>query len=260
MNKVFINICVFAFGTVIGSFLNVCIHRMPLNQSIVFPSSHCPKCNKSLRWYHNIPVISYIILSGRCAFCREKISARYPAVELLTATLLTVLFTAFGPGTKFIIYSVFASALVVATFIDIAINEIPDEISVGGLVLGLAASALFPSLFNTDSRLAGFAASLSGAAVGGGLIFAMGAIGKIVFKKEAMGFGDVKLMAMIGSVVGWKLALFTFFLAPLFGASVGLVLKIKDGRETIAYGPYLSLASVIAVLYGDRLLGMMFYY
>jgi leader peptidase (prepilin peptidase) / N-methyltransferase len=254
-------IFVFTIGAIVGSFLNVCIHRMPANKSIISPPSHCPKCSKKLYWYDNIPVLSYIVLLGRCRFCRERISMRYPVVELITASVMVSLFTAFGaPGSvKFYIYAAFACALIVATFIDIDINEIPDSISVGGLATALALSAIFPALFDTDFRIVSLTRSLVGALIGGITIYSMGIFGKILFKKEAMGGGDVKLMAMIGAILGWKLALFTFFIAPVFGAAVGVFMKIRDGRETIAYGPYLSLAAMIAVFFGNNILRLLFY-
>jgi leader peptidase (prepilin peptidase)/N-methyltransferase len=260
MEDIPVKIFVFAIGAIVGSFLNVCIHRMPSNKSIISPSSHCPKCGKSLYWYDNIPVLSYIVLLGRCRFCREKISVLYPSIELLTAFVIVSLFTVFGAASsvKFYVYSVFASALIVATFIDLHINEIPDSISLGGLVFALALSAIFPALFDTDLRIVGFTRSVTGALAGGTTIYAMGAFGKMVFKKEAMGGGDVKLMAMIGAVLGWKLALFTFFVAPVFGAVVGVIMKIRDGRETIAYGPYLSLAAMVALFFGNDILRALF--
>ena len=248
---------VFIIGSMIGSFLNVCIHRIPVGESVLFPPSHCPKCSKRIKWYDNIPILSYIVLMGRCAHCRRRIPIRYLLVEVLTATLILSLYLVFGISAKFFVYSAFTSALVVATFIDFAISEIPDSVSLGGLAAGIIISPIFPELFNTVSRMDAFMDSITGALAGGLTIYAMGVIGKLIFKKEAMGGGDVKLMAMIGAFLGWKLALFTFFIAPIFGASVGLFMKIRDGRETIAYGPYLSLAAVISIFFSKYLLGLL---
>ena len=250
---------VFVIGAMIGSFLNVCIYRMPRNESIVYPSSHCPYCKKAIRWYNNIPILSYIRLLGRCASCGEKISIRYPMVEIITASLLACMYVIFGISTKFFAYSALASALVVVTFIDIDINEIPDSISLGGLVAGLALSVIAPSVLNCDTRVAGFANSLLGALAGGGAIYAMGVFGRVVFRKEAMGGGDVKLMAMIGSFVGWKLALLSFFIAPLLGAGAGIFVKIKQKKDTMAYGPYLSMAALAAIFFGNAILRVLFY-
>lgn len=250
---------VFAMGAIIGSFLNVCIYRMPRNKSIVFPSSHCPHCEKDLYWYDNIPILSYLVLFGKCSFCRRKISVRYPIVEILTATLIVVLFIKFGINVKFFVYSTFVCGLIVATYIDMEFREIPDSISLGGLILGLILAPIFPALFDTTVRHVSFIQSFSGALVGGGAIYAMGTFGKVLFKKEAMGGGDVKLMAMVGSVLGWKLVLLSFFIAPVFGAGVGLFMKMRSGDETIAYGPFLSLAAVTAIFYGEGILRFLFY-
>lgn len=250
---------VFVMGAIIGSFLNVCIYRMPRNQSIVFPASHCPHCKKDLYWYDNIPILSYIVLFGKCNFCRKKISLRYPVVELLTASLITALYLKFGVTAQFFVYSAFVCGLIVATFIDMEFREIPDSVSLGGLVAGLVLAPLFPALFDTAIRHVGFIRSLAGALVGGGTIYALGVFGKLLFKKEAMGGGDVKLMAMIGSILGWKFALLSFFIAPLFGAGVGLYMKLRTGDETIAYGPFLSLAAVITIFFGETILRFFFY-
>ena len=251
-----IQIFVFMFGAIVGSFLNVCIYRLPKNQSIVFPASHCTTCNRGLFWHDNIPILSYMSLRGRCRFCSAKISPRYIIVEFLTATLFLLLYIVFGFSVKFFAYAAFTAGLTISTFVDFEIQEIPDQISIGGAVLGLALAIAFPVMFDTVSRFQSFSNSLLGLLAGGGSIYAMGVLGKMVFKKEAMGGGDVKLMAMIGAFLGWKLVIFTFFVAPLFGAVVGIILKLKDGREIIPYGPYLSLAAMIAILFGNKILGM----
>lgn len=256
MNYCLDRIFVFMAGTIIGSFLNVCIYRMPRKESVVFPASHCPHCKKGLRWQDNIPILSYVMLRGRCGFCKGKISIRYPVVEIIAASLIVSLYIAFGMSAKFFAYSALTSALIVVTFIDIDFQEIPDSISLGGLAVGLALSVMVPAIFDTHLRGVSFMNSSLGALAGGGAIYAMGIFGKLIFKKESMGGGDVKLMAMVGSFLGWKLALLSFFIAPVFGAGVGIILKIKEGRETIAYGPYLSLAAMAAIFYGNALLGL----
>ena len=253
------SITVFLFGTVVGSFLNVCIYRLPKRESVVLPPSHCPKCGKNIRWYDNIPLVSYVVLMGKCRACKGKIGYRYPLVEILTAILITSLYAAFGINAKFFAYSILTCGLIVATFVDFDIQEIPDEISLGGLAIGIIFSFAFPHIFGTASRVNGLAASLLGVLAGGGAIYLMGFFGEIVFKKEAMGGGDVKLMAMIGSILGWKLAIFTFFAAPVFGSIVGIALKIKDGREIMPYGPFLSMAAVVSIFWGERILGALFY-
>lgn len=249
---------VFAIGAIIGSFLNVCIYRLPKKESIIFPPSYCPRCKKKILWYDNIPILSYLTLMGRCGSCRKRISPRYLLVEALTATAILFLYMAFGIQEKFFIYAVLVSALIVAAFIDIRTGEIPDEISLGGTVFGLAVSFAFPALFDTVSRFNALKISAIGAIAGGGAILAMAIFGKLLFRKEAMGGGDVKLMAFIGSILGWELTLLAFFIAPFFGALAGIPLKLAKGRETIPYGPYLSLGAMIAIFYGHAILRILF--
>ena len=249
---------VFVIGAIIGSFLNVCIHRLPKKQSIVYPPSYCPHCRKNLLWYDNIPILSYIVLMGRCGFCRKRISPRYLAVEVLTAMMFFILYMVFGIQEKFFIYAALVAALIVVTFIDFRTGEIPDEITLGGLVVGLLLSFAFPAIFDTASRLTALKSSAIGVVAGGGAIFAMAIFGQLLFKKEAMGGGDVKLMAFVGSILGWQLALLTFFIAPFFGAIVGIPLRMAKGRETIPYGPYLSLGVVVAIFYGHNILRFLF--
>jgi len=245
-----VNLLIFIIGSIVGSFLNVCIHRLPKKESVVTPRSHCPHCKKNIAWYDNIPLLSYALLRGKCRFCKGKISFRYFLVELITAALFLALFLSFGFSIKFFAYSMLAAGLIIATFVDFEIQEIPDEVTLWGIVLGLIISFVF-------LRWRGLVDSGLGVLIGGVGIYLMGFLGELVFKKEAMGGGDVKLLAMIGAFLGWKLALFTFFAAPLFGAIVGVILKIKDGRETIPYGPYLSLAAVVAMFFGDKILGFL---
>lgn len=250
---------VFLVGAIIGSFLNVCIYRLPKNESIILPSSHCPNCKKNIPWYDNIPILSYLVLKGKCRFCKTKIHFRYFLVEVLTALLMLSLFIAFGLTSKFFAYSILVCGLIIATFVDFEIQEIPDQISIGGLIIGIVLSYAIPSIFDEYLRPHGLLDSFLGVLAGGSSIYLMGFLGELVFKKEAMGGGDVKFMAMIGSFLGWKLVIFTFFLAPLFGAVVGIILKIKDGRNIIPYGPYLSLAALVSIFFGERILQFLFY-
>jgi leader peptidase (prepilin peptidase)/N-methyltransferase len=151
------------------------------------------------------------------------------------------------------------SGLIIATFVDFEIQEIPDEVSIGGMVVGLILAIAFPSIMNETARLNSFLNSFSGALIGGGMIYIMGMLGEFAFKREAMGGGDVKLLAMIGAFIGWKLVMLTFFLAPVFGSVVGIILKIKHGKDIIPYGPYLSLAAVCSIFFGERILHLLFY-
>jgi len=247
-------VIVAVFGLILGSFLNVCIHRLPKDESIVAPGSHCPKCNRSIPWYDNIPVLSYLLLLGRCRFCREKIPVKYPVVEVLTAAIVTALFLKFGLHPKFFSYALMSAGLIVVTFIDFEHGVIPDMITMGGIVAGLILAVVFPSVVGQANILGALLNSGGGALVGGISIFLIGLLGKAMFKKEAMGEGDIWLLAMIGSFLGFKMTVLAFFIAPFFGAIVGIILKIKDGRETIPYGPYLSLAALVSIFFAEKML------
>jgi leader peptidase (prepilin peptidase)/N-methyltransferase len=254
-----IYVFIFLIGSIIGSFLNVCIYRLPKGRSVIVPGSHCPNCGAKIHWFDNVPILSYIFLGGRARCCKAKISFRYFIVEVLTASAFLILFLSFGLTAKFFAYLIIVSGLIVATFVDFEIQEIPDEVSIGGLAAGLILSAAFPSILNESSRLSSFLNSFLGALAGGVTIYAMGILGEFAFKKEAMGGGDVKLLAMIGSFLGWRLALLTFFVAPMFGSVVGIILKIRDGKDVIPYGPYLSMAAVFSMFFGERILQFLFY-
>lgn len=261
-------IFVFIFGSIIGSFLNVCIHRMPLGESIVWPRSHCPKCKKRIPWYDNVPFLSYAFLRGRCRFCKEAISLRYIIVELLTALSMVALFIRYGLSYDFFVYIVFVSGLIIATFVDIQHRIIPDEISVGGLILGFILSAirgfnLSPFAFNPKPIIG----SLLGIIIGGGIIYATGFIFDLVYFKllkkppiqgetESMGGGDVKLLAMIGAFLGWQQALLTFFLAPFFGAVIGIGNLLIKKDHTIPYGPFLAFAAILSMFYFDKIISL----
>ena len=255
-----LGIFIFIIGSLIGSFLNVCIYRLPRQESIVFPSSHCVNCNHAIYWYDNIPFLSYLVLGGKCRFCARSISSRYFIVEFLTAALLLIFYVFFGITTKFFIMSLVTGALIVSTFIDFEHQLIPDVITITGIFVGLLASFLFPSILGEVKPLGAILNSLIGVIVGGGSIYLIGVLGKLAFKKEAMGGGDVKLMAMIGAFVGWKLVLLIFFLAPFFGTVAGVIIKIKEKKDIIPYGPYISIATIIVILWGERILNYLLFY
>jgi leader peptidase (prepilin peptidase)/N-methyltransferase len=259
-------IIVFLFGSLVGSFLNVCIHRMPLEESIVRPRSHCPKCKKTIVWRDNIPFLSYILLKGRCRYCKEKISLRYFLVELITAVMFVLFYLRFGLSFNFFFYIIFSCGLIVATFVDIQHRIIPDEISVGGTIVGLLLSTIrginfSPFSFNFKPALG----SLIGILAGGGIIYLTGYLFDLVYFKllkkppiqgetESMGGGDVKLMAMIGAFLGWDRALVTFFLAPFLGIIIGVYNLVTKKDHTIPYGPFLSLAALLAIFWADKII------
>lgn len=178
---------------------------------------------------------------------------------MLTAVLFVFLFNHFGLTVFFWTYAALCSSLIVVSFIDIDIQEIPDEIDLSGIVIGLILSGLFPQLQQTLSLELALLRSFLGIVAGGGAIYVTGLIGNAIFRKESMGGGDVKLMAMIGAFIGWKLVLLTFFIAPFFGAAVGIVLKIKSGKSLIPYGPFLSLAAFLAIVWGEKIIAYLVY-
>ncbi|MFA5092578.1 MAG: prepilin peptidase [Candidatus Omnitrophota bacterium] len=259
-------IMVFIFGSIVGSFLNVCIHRMPKSESVVWPRSHCPKCQKRIPGYDNIPFISFILLGGKCRFCKERISLRYPLVELLTALLTVALFNHFGLSYSFFLAMVMLWGLIIATFIDISHRIIPDEVSVGGMILGF----IMVSITGFTLKPFGFSFlpmkfSFLGIIVGGGIIYLTGVIFDLVYFKllkkpaiggetESMGGGDVKLLAMIGAFMGWKMAILTFFLAPFLGIVVGVVNLVYKKDHTIPYGPFLSIAALVSLFWGNKII------
>jgi leader peptidase (prepilin peptidase)/N-methyltransferase len=222
--------------------------------------SFCPSCQKQILWYDNIPFLGYLFLGGKCRFCKQKIPFRYFLVEFITAALLVVVYHFFGLSAEFFVYGALTCALIVATFIDFDFYIIPDEITLGGMLVGIVASAFFPQLHGQSTAIASLVQSGLGILAGGASIYLIGRFGEIIFKKESMGGGDVKFLAMIGSVLGWKMALLIFFLAPFFGAGVGIMAKLTKGADVIPYGPYLSLATFIAILWGNNILRFFFFY
>jgi len=247
-------IFLFIAGAMTGSFLNVCIVRLPLEKSIVFPGSHCVACRTPIQWYDNIPLISWLVLGGRCRACKIRISFRYWLVELLTGITFFLFYRYYGIQPVLWPYLVMVSGFIVATFVDFEYRIIPDEVSIGGMIAGLVFSLIIPQLHGTHSPFLGVGWSLLGILVGGGSIYLMGVIGDFVFKKETMGGGDVKLMGMVGAFMGWKLALLTFFLAPFFGAGFGIVEKIRTKDSTIAYGPFLIMGALASLFWGDKII------
>ena len=253
----------FICGLMVGSFLNVCIWRLPAEEQIVKGRSHCRSCQHLIPWYDNVPMMSFLLLRGKCRFCGARISWSYPAVELATGILFAGLLYRFGATAVTAFYAVFAAALIVATVIDAREMIIPDEITKPGLGVGLIFSFLVPALHGTASRWEGLWAGALGAFVGWGIVFLMAAAGKRLFRKklrsigeeDAMGGGDLKLMAMVGAFIGWpKVLLVNLFLAPLVGSVVGLALRLREGRDLMPYGPFLALGTLVAIFWGDPMI------
>lgn len=251
---------VFLFGLCVGSFLNVCIYRMGREESVVRPRSHCPHCRKNIAWYDNIPLVSFIALGGRCRLCGKKISFRYFFIEVLTGIIFLAIYQRFYVTYYTLAYLIFICGLIVATFVDFDFRIIPDEISVGGIAVGLILSFLFPGLHCAPTHVLGLWQSFLGVLVGGGVLWILGCVGDFIFKKESMGGGDIKLLAMVGAFLGWKIALLTLPLASLFGAVVGVIIKIRTKESLIAFGPYLALAAFINIFWADKILTTFFLY
>lgn len=237
------------FGAIVGSFLNVCIHRVPLGVSIVYPPSSCPNCSNPIPFYLNVPIISYVLLRGRCSSCGEPFSARYPVVEALTALVALFTFLRFGPTAEAAVYFVFLSALIVITFIDLDLKIIPDVISLPGIVAGLIVSFFLPYPGALDSFI--------GAAAGGGVLFAVAWGYYMATGQEGMGGGDIKLLAMIGAFLGWKGVILTLLLGSLAGAVIGSVLMLalgKGSRYAVPFGPFLAFGAAVHLFFGESII------
>ena len=240
---------VFIFGLAVGSFLNVCIYRLPLKKSIIFPASHCPKCGNKIRTYDNIPILSYILLRGKCRFCKEQISIIYPAVELLSGLIFLSLYLWHGLSWEFASKLFLFTSLMVIFFIDLKHQLIPDVITLPGIAAGL--------IFSLLSKSPSFLDSLIGIISGGGLFYLVALAGDKIFKKESMGGGDIKLAAMLGAFLGWQKILLVFFLASFLGALAGIIFlilspKLRENR-LIPFGPFLAIATAICIFFGNRL-------
>jgi leader peptidase (prepilin peptidase)/N-methyltransferase len=239
----------FVFGAVVGSFLNVCIYRLPRGESIVFPASHCPTCGKGIRPYDNIPIVSYLFLRGRCRFCGARISSQYPVVELINALLTMFLFIKCGFSLTFLFLFIFCSALVVITFVDLEHRIIPDVISLPGIVLGFISSFFLNWLSWQDS--------LIGIIAGGGSLFIVATVYQLITKKEGMGGGDIKLLAMMGAFLGWMAVPFIVFASSLVGSVIGVTIMLaqkKDSKLAIPFGPFLAFGAILYVFYGKQLI------
>jgi leader peptidase (prepilin peptidase)/N-methyltransferase len=234
-----------AMGLIIGSFLNVCIHRLPLGESIVWPPSRCPHCRMVLKPYDNIPVVSYAILRGRCRGCGSPISAQYPVVELVTASMFLASYLLYPPALM-VQRIVFACALIVLFFIDLEHHRLPNEITLPGMVVGFVCSFFMPP---------GWVSSLVGILLGGGVLWLLATLWWLIRHEEGMGFGDVKMLAMIGAFLGWRLVLVTLFVSTILGSviGVGIVVAKKGNMKTaLPFGCFLAIGAILASAVGDR--------
>jgi leader peptidase (prepilin peptidase)/N-methyltransferase len=236
-------------GLIVGSFLNVCIHRLPKGESVIRPGSRCTACGRSIRWYDNIPVISFLLLGGRCRGCGGRISWRYPAVEALTCVLFLLTMLRFGLGVRTIFLLAFLCGLVVVTFIDLDHEIIPHAVTLPGIPLGLIASLITRDPSPRDAA--------AGALVGAGLVYLVAVYAEVAFQRESMGGGDINLLAMIGAFLGWRQVLLSFFLAVGAGACLSLLLiatGVLSRKDRIPFGPFLALGAVVALFGGDGLI------
>ncbi len=262
------------FGAVVGSFLNVCIHRLPRTYlSIAWPGSHCPQCGTFLHWYDNIPIFSWITLGGACRYCKGRISGRYVFVEALTSVLfvLAAYWIILTPVKSFhaflgwerwfalVVAWYLIANMIIITFIDMAYRIIPDSLNYTGIMLAPFVSVICP-LFHPEipvienPHLAGLLSSILGIIVGGGILYVVGVIGKIIFRKEAMGLGDVKMMAMVGGFLGWKNAILIFLFACIIGTVFGIISLIITKDRYTPFGPHLAIGTLAVLMWHDELL------
>lgn len=250
-----ISILLFSFvlGAVIGSFLNVCIYRIPAGESIVTPRSRCQSCKKQIVWYHNIPIVSWLLLRGQCAYCGARVSVRYALVELLTGIMFAFTLWHFGPYPHLPLIWVFCSALIAITFIDLDHQIIPDVISLPGIAFGFVCSFLVPWGSWTDSLL--------GIVIGYGSLYVVAIGYHLLTGKDGMGGGDLKLLAMIGAFLGWKAVLPVIFFSSLVGSLVGVPMAIIGGKGRgmmLPFGPFLAGGGLVFFFWGPQIIQFYF--
>ena len=249
----FLNLFAFVFGAVVGSFLNVCIFRLPAEASIVKPRSQCPYCHHPIRNRDNIPVISFIVLRGKCRDCGGKISWRYPLVELITAVLALLLFLKFGLTLNFLIFFIFTAVLIVITFIDLDHQIIPDILTLPGIPIFCLAAIFLLKIPWLEALL--------GLLIGGGIFFTIAFVYELISKREGMGGGDIKLLAMIGGFFGWKSLIFVLLFSSFSGAIIGItamLIKKQDMKYAVPFGPFLAAAAVAYLFWGDAFMRLLF--
>jgi len=272
--EIFGYIFIFLFGAAVGSFLNVVIHRVPNEESIIFPNSACPNCGNPIKPYDNIPILSWLVLRGKCRNCKNPISSRYPAVELLTALLFVLVFWQIGFNVFLPVCLIFVTTIVALIFIDAENMILPDVINFPLLFFALLVRLIYPIFFSAEyfsdlkifplNQLADYPVwlvSLIGAVLGGlmggGSLWLVGEIWKRLRGVDAMGFGDVKMMFAVGALLGWRLTLLSIFLGAFSGAVIGVFLiarqKDKDLQTQIPFGIFLGIGSIIAILFGEQL-------
>lgn len=237
------------FGALIGSFLNVCIYRLPRHESVAWPGSHCPACNGAIAWYDNVPLVSYLVLKGRCRHCAVRIPLRYPIIEALNALGYVSVLWFFGLEWSTVVYGALYSALLVAAGTDLSHKIIPNAVTFPGIAVGLLSAATVLPL--------GLVNGLIGLLVGGGILWLLAWASPYLFGKEGMGGGDIKLLAMIGAFLGWKPALMTIMVGSLLGSVVGISLiaaGLIKRQDYIPFGPFLVCGALVALFFGQSIL------
>ena len=238
----------FVFGAIFGSFLNVLIYRVPRGESVVSPPSACPACGTRIRFWDNVPLLSYVILRGRCRDCGARISPRYFVVELAAALIPLLFYLRFGLGRELAVYWPLSCVLLFLTFVDLDHRILPDKVTLPGIAVGLIVAPLV--------GLTTFPESLIGVVAGGGALYLIALAGSAVFGKESMGGGDIKLAAMLGAFLGWQGVIVFLFVAFFVGAVVGvavLAARRSEGDHTIPFGPFIALGAFVAMLWGDAI-------
>src|SRR5438094_2523284 len=247
----------FALGAIVGSFLNVVIHRYPREESIVFPASHCPHCLKPIRWFDNVPVLSFIVLAGRCRACRAPISIRYPLVEVANALFYLAIFERTGVDLAFLPISAIVSMTIVLIYIDAEIQILPDVIDLPGVVVGFSIGALAVGARNATMLVSeSLLDSLAGAVIGAGFLLAVALTYKLVRRIEGMGLGDVKMMAMIGATVGWRGVLAALLVGSVIGAVIGVPIALRTEKRmqyALPFGVFLGFGTLIVLFFGHTL-------
>lgn len=236
-------------GLIVGSFLNVCIHRLPKGESLVHPASRCPMCGVPIRWFDNLPLVSFFLLRGRCRACGGRIAWRYPLVELLTGSLFLLAVWRFGLGIRPVFLLIFICGLIVVTWIDLDHEIIPHTVTLPGIILGLVGSLITRDPSPWDA--------LAGTLVGAGLVYLVAVYAEVAFGRESMGGGDINLLAMIGAFLGWRLMLLSFFFSVASGASLSLGLiavGVLTRKDRIPFGPFLAFGALVALFVGDEVI------
>lgn len=254
-----VGVLIFIYGLMIGSFLNVCIYRLPRGASMIHPGSNCPACGKPIAWYDNIPLLSYLFLAAKCRHCKHKISPRYFWIELATGILWLGFWFLYGISAKFFAGISLTSILFAISITDFETQIIPDALVLPGALIGFAISLLFPELHHQSAWFKGLGHSVLGFGVGGLVIYTVGLLGNLVFKKESMGGGDVKLLAMIGAYVGFPQILFVFFFSPFVGLPFAIYTQMAGKSKVIPFGPFLAISGLCFFVAGDKMIHFLLY-